>query len=54
MDCIVHVVANSQTQLSDFHFLSLIKHEKQVVGRWPGCSPRENLYPFLPPSFPDP
>ena len=54
MDCIVHGVANSQTQLSSFHFLSFIKHEKWVVGRWPGCSPRENLSPFLPPPFPDP
>ena len=27
MDCIVHGVAKSQTQLSDFHFLSLDYYE---------------------------
>ena len=33
MDCIVHGVANSQTQLSDFHFsLSLESGENNIYG----------------------
>ena len=41
MDCIVHVVSKSLTQLSDFHFTSteLFKDKIMGWGSLAGCSP---------------
>ena len=34
MDCIVHGVAKSWTQLSDFHFISLRTRRASLVPQW--------------------
>ena len=34
MDCIVHGVTKSQTQLSNFHFHNLFNHLITVMGLW--------------------
>ena len=46
MDCIVHVVAKSQTQLSDFHFRLLSSSCLEMSnGFWPdNCSDSEQRY----------
>ena len=42
MDCIVHVVAKSRTQLSDFHFHTKLKKKKENV-LWKDVNVRQGL-----------